>query len=101
MPRFRSKPRTITAEQFRGGVESHGYKIPTGGCLCNDGLEENEHGGFHRTWHVYTMHGGQVVYLEPGDWVVPEPDGTHYYPIKDDVMKANYEQIPDDMITRP
>lgn len=90
MPTFRSKPRRITAEQFLGGTESHGYKIPTGSCFCADGWDHSE---MKIRWHVHTMHGGQEVFLEDGDWVTPEPNGVHYYPIKDEVMKANYELV--------
>lgn len=42
--------------------------------------------------YVMTLH-EQKVYLEPGDWVVAEPDGVHFYPIKDSVFKGLYEAI--------
>ena len=96
MPTFRSKPRTITAEQFKGGVESLDYKIPTGACFCAAGIYHAEEGDLSIRWHVHTMHGKQTIPLLPGDWVVLEPDGTNYYPIKDDVMKANYELVKED-----
>ena len=80
---FRSRPREIVAEQFNG-------QPIDGVCWGGERCETAE---VHRVPHLHTMHGSQVVVLESGDWVVPEPDGTHYYPIKPDVMKKNYEEI--------
>lgn len=42
--------------------------------------------------YVVTMH-EQKVYLQLGDWIVAEPDGLHYYPIKDHVFKSLYESV--------
>lgn len=39
--------------------------------------------------YVVTAH-GQKVYLEAGDWVVAEPDGRGYYPIKDDIFRERF-----------
>ena len=90
MARFRSRPREIEAEQFVDGVETGGYKIPKGVCYCSDGDDPEK---LNHRFHVHTMHGNQVVVLEKSDWVVPEPDGVHYYPIKPDVMTKNYDQL--------
>jgi hypothetical protein len=43
--------------------------------------------------HLHTIHAGQFVDLEDGDWIAPEPDGIHYYPIKNDIHEATYESI--------
>lgn len=45
--------------------------------------------------HVHTSHGNQVVFLEPGDWIFPEPDGIHYYPVKPDIFNARYDILED------
>lgn len=39
-----------------------------------------------------TVH-DQRCYLSPGDWVVPEPDGVHFYPIKPDIFAKKYEAV--------
>ncbi len=77
--KFQSKPRVIEAEQYwpdkkpwPKGVENH-----------------RPHGGYYA--HVHTMHDNQVVLVRGGDWIVAEPDGVHFYPVQDDVFKANYE----------
>jgi hypothetical protein len=49
------------------------------------GVRINEYGKAY----VVTAH-YQKVYLEPGDWIVPEPDGEHYYPIKNDIFTKTY-----------
>lgn len=82
--RYRRKPTIITAQQFRV-VEAH--SLPAGVCMkaCLDG-----------DWikaHVHTAHNNQAVILEDGDWVLPEPDGVHFYPCKPDIFEATYELV--------
>ena len=43
--------------------------------------------------HVHTIHKGQIVNLEVGDWIIPEPDGEHYYPCKADIFDKTYEKV--------
>jgi hypothetical protein len=76
MPRFRKKPVIIEAEQFDGTNDPVGVWR----------REED------RTPYVVTVH-GQRCYIEPGDWIIPEPDGVHYYPCKPDIFAATYEMV--------
>ena len=75
--RFRKKPIEIEAVQFTGTGQD-----PAGVFR----REEDD------TPYVVTIH-DQRVYLSPGDWIVPEPDGVHFYPIKDEVFRAGYEPV--------
>ncbi len=43
--------------------------------------------------HVHTIHNNQMVLLEVGDWIMPEPDGKHFYPCKPDIFEATYEKV--------
>jgi hypothetical protein len=43
--------------------------------------------------HVHTSHDDQLVNLEVGDWIIPEPDGQHFYPCKPDIFAATYELV--------
>ncbi len=43
--------------------------------------------------HVHTIHNNQIVNLELGDWIMPEPDGQHFYPIKPDIFKKTYDPV--------
>ena len=76
MPLFRKIPKIIEAVQF------------------DDIPRDDPPGVFRRpeddSPYVVTIH-GQRCYIESGDWMIPEPDGIHYYPCKDDVFKATYE----------
>lgn len=76
--RFRRKVTEIEAGQF-DGVPAH-----------------DPPGVFRRPEddapYVVTIH-GQRAFLSPGDWIAPEPDGVHYYPIKDSVFRATYEPV--------
>ncbi len=85
MANFRKRPLEITAEQYFN--VPHGW--PEGVCTC-DAFTVGGHGP-----HVHTAHQGQIVELENGDWIVPEGDGEHYYPIKDEIFRATYEPIED------
>lgn len=42
---------------------------------------------------VETIHKGQTVKVEEGDWIIPEPDGEHYYPCKPDIFEKTYELV--------
>jgi hypothetical protein len=42
--------------------------------------------------YVRTAH-QQIVFLEPGDWVVQEPGGQGAYPVKPDIFAATYEPV--------
>lgn len=86
MPKFRTKPKEIEAEQFFRPVTSL-IITQTGVCQCEKGSKRG---------HLHTMHGGQTVDLENGDWIVPEHDGEHFYPIKDEIFKEKYELIDDE-----
>ena len=43
--------------------------------------------------HVHTIHNGQTVNLEIGDYIISEPDGEHFYPCKPDIFEATYEPL--------
>lgn len=83
MAKFRKKPVIIEAEQYtKYGVLVQG--------MCNSRSCFSE--GNNKP-HVHTIHLNQMVNLEIGDWIVPEPDGKHFYPIKDDIFKKTYEPV--------
>ena len=46
--------------------------------------------------HIHTMHDDQIIVLEIGDFIIPEPDGIHFYPCKPDVFHETYEAINDE-----
>ena len=80
MPIFRRKPTKITAEQFfYDGPSVPGVFYPSkeGGTYVGDAF-------------VVTAH-EQRVYLQNSDWIVGEPDGVHFYPIKDEIFRNLYE----------
>lgn len=79
--KFISKPKVIEAEQFT--KDNHN---PEGLCLY-DGCRES----LLALPHVHTAHNNQSVVVCYGDWIVQEPDGVHYYPIKDEIFKKSYE----------
>lgn len=43
--------------------------------------------------YVITAH-QQRAYLVARDWIVEEPDSRGYYPVKDDIFRANHDMTP-------
>ena len=86
MPKYRKKPVVVEAEQFF-------YDHPP-----INGVFYPATSGDGRTYEgdafVITIH-EQRVYLQNGDWILPEPDGEHYYPVKDEIFQATYEYARD------
>ena len=62
--------------------------LPPAGVL----REEDPSGGWR--YFVITAH-CQRVYLALGDWILPEPGGVGYYPIKAHFFKDTYEKVED------
>ena len=83
MPKFRKKPVVIEAVQY--AVHE---KLVKG--MCNS---RSCYASGNNRPHVHTIHEGQIVNLEVGDWIIPEPDGEHFYPCKPDVFEATYEAV--------
>lgn len=79
--KWRTKPVIKEAEQWFPG------KAIAGVCTCQSD------GPFIDAPHVHTIHDNQSVKLEPGDFVVPEPDGIHYYPCKPDIWLERHEPV--------
>ncbi len=81
MARYRKKPVEVDAVQYqRYGHLVHGM-CNSRSCYLAGNTEP----------HVHTIHNNQVVLLEVGDWIIPEPDGEHFYPCKHDIFAATYE----------
>jgi hypothetical protein len=79
--RYKSKPRFTEAEQFFRNNVSLLSDI-RGVCQCPAGDMRG---------HVHTIHNNQVVNLEDGDYVLPEPNGVNFYPVKPDIFEKNWE----------
>ena len=79
--RYRRRPTTIEAEQYLG-LDQH--PLPRGVRVSYSGPKP--------VAYVITIH-GQVTPVQPGDWIMPEPDGEHFYPCKPDVFEATYEPV--------
>ena len=72
--KYRRRPTIVDAEQWQPGKDIPGVQT------------DIDLGAF-----VVTVH-RQRVYLQPGDYVVQEPDGKHYYPVQDEIFEATYEK---------
>lgn len=80
MPKFRKKPVEVEAHQYLG--EWVRGMCCDSACMYVVGNTEP---------HVHTIHGGQLVQVEVGDWILPEPKAGFAYPVKDEIFRATYE----------
>jgi hypothetical protein len=78
--KFRKKPIVIEAEQFTGNINLEGK------------FTRAIHLSDTRRAYVVTIHGDRA-YLAVGDWIIPEPDGVHFYPCKPDIFAATYDAV--------
>lgn len=83
MPKYRKRPVEVEAEQYRVGEPLRGV------CQCAQDPSP----------HLHTIHAGQVVRLEDRDYVLPEPDGVHFYPVKPDVFEKTYDLADDEPVS--
>jgi hypothetical protein len=89
MPKFRKKPVIIEAEQYLGDDIMYGDAKPIRGVCTSETCRLSG----HQRPHVHTIHKNQAVILEAGDWIIPEPDGEHFYPCKADIFERTYEPV--------
>lgn len=85
MPKFRKKPVIIEAEQFFARAKVPPFQDKMACYFGPDG------------WYVVTIH-GQETRIVDGDWIIPEPDGEHFYPCKPDIFDATYEPVESEAI---
>lgn len=93
--RYRSIPSEIEAYQLtKELLHAHvldGVLLP--GVEITGATYHQERRTVSKTRQCVTTIQGQRVFVEPGEWIVQEPDGIHYYPIADDVFRLKYEPI--------
>lgn len=82
MPHFRKKPVVIEAWKWNGSRGQRGV------CTCEVNSVPHVH-----TAHKNSLGGFQHVFLSIGDWIIPEPDGEHFYPVKSDIFAATYDPV--------
>lgn len=93
MARFRSKPAEVEAVQFTGeGADPPGAQRCGCAAQCDPATGSGAECNLCGSAFVTTAHGDQIR-LSPGDWVVTEPDGRGFYPVKADIFAARWEPV--------
>lgn len=87
MAKYRKKPVVIEAEQYA----KYGRLVKG---MCNS---ISCYSSGNNEPHVHTIHNNQIVNLEIGDYIIPEPDGEHYYPCKEDIFLMTYDKVEGDV----
>ncbi|KKL57257.1 hypothetical protein LCGC14_2237220 [marine sediment metagenome] len=85
--KFRKKPVVVEAGQFLPDVRPWPKGVQRREIFDDHGEVINV------IFSIVTIHSGQSVDLEPGDWVLLEPDGRHYYPCKPEIFEKTYERV--------
>src|ERR1017187_6978406 len=94
MPYYRKKPIIIEAHQYHGNGKLVKGICDSQSCYVKGNIQPHVH-----TIHQATRFDGSdnsIVNLAAGDYVIPEPDGIHFYPCKADVFKATYDEVKSD-----
>lgn len=86
MTQYRSKPAVIEAEQF----EAQGAKVPRGMKLWPDetGLQPRD-----MSWGYVDTTQGNRAHVHHEDYIVAEPDGNGFYPVKKSIFEARWEPV--------
>lgn len=84
MATFIKRPVTVEAEQFfYDGPPIKGVFYPP---VSEDSKT------YIGDAYVVTIH-EQRCYIQNGDWILPEPDGIHFYPVKPEIFAATYQPV--------
>lgn len=98
MPQYRRKGSIVPAVRFDPHGEHRTYlpEMVIGIGPRVDEVSTHTHDWAHDDCRFYlqSMNGQQE--LRPGDWILPEVELGLYYPVKDEVFRKLYEQLPDD-----
>lgn len=92
MAKYISIPRVIEAEQYDGAGLCNGMFIHT--FYCTPTYTDTEVKTYDAP-AVKTIN-GNIAKVEPGDFIIQEPDGIHYYPCKEEIFKASYHKVKDE-----
>lgn len=87
MARYQNIPCECEAEQF-GGFYAQPYPP---GVQMEDNSNHSESGERYQ-FYVITTH-RQRVNIERGDYIVKEPDGNGYYPVKPDIFVKRWKAV--------
>lgn len=100
MPKFRKKPVIIDAIQWDGKNFDAVMNFMGETCGHKKAYEDYEEQAL-RTGQlvITTMHNGQNVVVEPGDWIIPDGKPNTFYPCKPDVFERTYEAVEDATIS--
>ncbi len=81
--KYIKKPTIIEAEQYVEYGKLVKGMCNSQSCFVSGNIEP----------HVHTIHKNQIVILEIGDYIIPEPDGEHFYPCKPEIFKNTYSVV--------
>lgn len=97
MAKYQKKPVVIDAVQFNGSNHDEIISFTKGSAVHQKNIGGDQNGNGHPQLYekltITTIHQGQKVDLVEGDFVIPEPDGIHFYPCKPDVFANTYEKL--------
>lgn len=91
MAKYRKKPVEVEATQFEVDHILGIKPMPSGVVVEREGDPKSLEGQRVRYYVVTIQH--QKVYIQPGEWVITEPDGHHHYPCADEVFRKSFDPL--------
>lgn len=91
MAKFIRKPTVVEASQFFPDQKPWPPGVTVSYCDCRTPKPCPVHPNPIAAY-VVTIH-GQRTPVCPGDWILPEQDGVHFYPCKDNVFRSTYTSV--------
>lgn len=91
MPKYRKKPVEVEAVQFEVDHILGIKPMPAGVVTEYEGDPGSLEGQRVRYYVVTIQY--QKVCIQPGEWVITEPDGVHHYPCSDEVFRNTYDAV--------
>ena len=85
-------PAIFEANQWNGDAD---HLVPG----MSESFRADDDGALWPVYQVTTIQGVEVAVM-PGDYVIQEPDGIHYYPCKADIFEQRYMPVSDASASR-
>ena len=89
--KYRKRPVIVEATQWFPDKEVTGVVLYQPPDAVIGGRGHGEQRFEQDTYYAVTKIHGQVTRIEPGDWIITEPDGQHHYPCKPEIFAVTYE----------
>lgn len=90
MKRYQSRPTEALAYQFTGEMGPGMEYLPAFKAIETHDTGAVTYERDKSTTPAVVLRDGHLLAVEKGDWIVQEPDGNGFYPVKDSIFRRRY-----------